>query len=243
MNSRGRVKEQMSKAKAIRLLISIMGVMVLFGLTWVLAALTISEASLVFQILFAVFNSLQGFFIFLFFCVFSKDARDFWRLLLSCGHYKSGSSSYPSRPKVTSSADATSKQGGIRTLPTTLGHSTLGASTVGEYRSSEIDTSVSFANPIVADELPNTNSPTYEEVQKTNTEGRKRSVSIFENRYVELPTQTGIKEFQLHYKGPPAVTNTDALKYCWKREPGQSQGAQETETYELDFDENNTTEL
>ena len=46
----------MSTAKAIHLLIGIMGVMVLFGLTWVLAALTISEASLVFQIPFAAFN-------------------------------------------------------------------------------------------------------------------------------------------------------------------------------------------
>jgi len=74
----------MSTAKAIRLLISIMGVMVLFGLTWVFAALTISEASVVFQILFAAFNSLQGFFLFLFFCVFNEDAQNFWRQVFSC---------------------------------------------------------------------------------------------------------------------------------------------------------------
>ena len=237
MNSRGRVKEQMSKAKAIRLLISIMGVMFLFGLTWGLAALTISEASLVFQILFAVFNSLQGFFIFLFFCVLSKDARDFWRQVFSCGHCKPGLSSHPSRPKVSSSADNTLKQGGPDTLRTTLGHSTLGASTAGEYHSSELDTSVSFANPIVVEkELPNTNPPTYEPVKKTTTEGRLRSVSIFENPYVESPTQTDVKEFELQYKGPPA----DALKYRSKREPAQSQ---DTETYEIDFDETTSTEL
>jgi len=84
MNRRGRTNEQMSTAKAIRLLISIMGVMVLFGLTWVFAALTISEASVVFQILFAAFNSLQGFFLFLFFCVFNEDAQNFWRQVFSC---------------------------------------------------------------------------------------------------------------------------------------------------------------
>ena len=83
-NRRGRTKEQMSTAKAIHLLIGIMGVMVLFGLTWVLAALTISEASLVFQILFAAFNSLQGFFLFLFFCVFHEDAQNFWKQVFSC---------------------------------------------------------------------------------------------------------------------------------------------------------------
>ena len=34
-----------------------------------------------------IFNAFQGFFVFLFFCVFNKDARDLWIEL--CGHYKS----------------------------------------------------------------------------------------------------------------------------------------------------------
>jgi len=229
----------MSTAKAIRLLISIMGVMVLFGMTWVLAALTISEASLVFQIPFAAFNSLQGFFLFLFFCVFNEDARNFWRQVFSCGHYKSGSSSYPLHPRVASSAVSTSKLGGLRTLPTALEHSTLGASGAGEQHSSEVDTPLQFANPVVAEkELPITNSPTSEQV---STEGQKRSLSIFETPY--FPTQTGVNEFELQLEDPPAVTSTDALKYRQKCEPSQSQGTQEMETYELDFDEDNSTEL
>ena len=234
MNRRGRTKEQMSTAKAIHLLIGIMGVMVLFGLTWVLAALTISGASLVFQIPFAAFNSLQGFFLFLFFCVFSEDARDFWRQVFSCGHYKSGSSSYPLHPKVASCAVSTSKLGRLRTLPTALEHSTLGASGAGEHHSSEVDTPLSFANHVAAEmELSITNSPTSEQV---STEGRKRSLSIF-------PTQTGVKEFELRLEDPPTVTSTDALKYRQKCEPSLSQGTHEMETYDLDFDENSSTEF
>lgn len=68
-----------------RLLISIFGIMFLFGLTWLFGALTISDASLAFQFLFAIFNSLQGFFIFVFFCVLGKEARELWLQFLCRG--------------------------------------------------------------------------------------------------------------------------------------------------------------
>ena len=61
-----------------RELLSIMGIMTLFGLTWIFAAFTIREASLTFQIIFALCNSFQGFFLFLFFCVFSSEVRQLW---------------------------------------------------------------------------------------------------------------------------------------------------------------------
>ena len=89
-----RTKEQMKKRTAIRLIISIAGIMFLFGLTWLFGALTVTgfgsaTASFAFQVLFVICNAFQGFFIFLFFCVFNKDARDLWIELLSFGRYKS----------------------------------------------------------------------------------------------------------------------------------------------------------
>ena len=95
-NARGHTKKQLNKKVAIRLLMSIAGVMFLFGLTWLFGALTVtgfgdSRASTAFQVLFVILNAFQGFFIFLFFCVFSKDVRDSWLELLSCGHYQSKS--------------------------------------------------------------------------------------------------------------------------------------------------------
>ena len=89
-----RANEQMKKRTAIRLIIGIAGIMLLFGLTWLFGALTVTgfgsaTASTAFQVLFVICNAFQGFFIFLFFCVFNKDARDLWIKLLSCGHYKS----------------------------------------------------------------------------------------------------------------------------------------------------------
>ena len=72
-------------------MISISGVMFLFGLTWLFAILTFSVTGLreTFQILFVIFNSFQGFFIFLFFCVFNNEALESWKELLSCGNYQS----------------------------------------------------------------------------------------------------------------------------------------------------------
>ena len=71
-----RRKEATNSGAIIQLMISISGVMFLFGITWLFAVLTISVPKLreTFQILFTVFNSFQGFFIFLFFCVINKDA-------------------------------------------------------------------------------------------------------------------------------------------------------------------------
>ena len=55
--------------------------MFLFGLTWLFAILTFSVTGLreTFQILFTLFNSFQGFFIFLFFCAINKEARESWK--------------------------------------------------------------------------------------------------------------------------------------------------------------------
>ena len=89
-----RTREEMNIKTAIRLFISIAGIMLLFGLTWLFGALTVTglrdtTASTAFQIIFVICNAFQGFFFFFFFCVFNKDARDLWLELLSCGRYQS----------------------------------------------------------------------------------------------------------------------------------------------------------
>ena len=71
-------------SSVLRLLISTIGIMTTFGLTWLFGAFTILDASLPFQILFTVFNSFQGFFIFLFYCVINNEARQAWYAVLPC---------------------------------------------------------------------------------------------------------------------------------------------------------------
>ena len=86
-----RLNKPVSNKTILRLMISISGVMFLFGLTWLFAVLTFSVTGLreTFQILFVVFNSFQGLFIFLFVCVLNKEVLESWREVLSCGKYKS----------------------------------------------------------------------------------------------------------------------------------------------------------
>jgi hypothetical protein len=83
------MKESLNPKTALRLTVSIIGVMVLFGLTWLFGALTVTVQGvrLPFQFLFAFFASFQGFFIFVFFNVLSKEIRDLWKEALCCGRY------------------------------------------------------------------------------------------------------------------------------------------------------------
>ena len=58
--------------------------MAIFGLTWVFGGLTVQGSrDSPFEFLFVIFNSLQGFFIFLFFVVLAKETRELW--LQTCG--------------------------------------------------------------------------------------------------------------------------------------------------------------
>ncbi|XP_052076567.1 adhesion G protein-coupled receptor L4-like [Mytilus californianus] len=54
---------------------SICVILPLFGITWVLGAFSVNEDLVVFQYLFAIFNSLQGLFICLFHCFFNKQVN------------------------------------------------------------------------------------------------------------------------------------------------------------------------
>ena len=107
---KGNVDKSKDKSD-IHLFLILMGHMFLFGLAWIFAALTITEAaSLLFQIIFALTIAFQGFFIFLFFCV-SSDLLQLWRQLISRGMY--------TLPKISSLCYGTSLYRSQRQIHTT----------------------------------------------------------------------------------------------------------------------------
>ena len=69
-------------------IVRIVGVMVLLGLTWILGAFTIKGASLLFQWLFVICNTLQGIFIFILFVVVNKNLRSEFKNLSDSISYK-----------------------------------------------------------------------------------------------------------------------------------------------------------
>ena len=78
---RHKLKDQSEKQKIhsiLRALISIVSIMVLFGMQWIFGALTIAKATVVFQWLFVIFSSLQGIIIFVFVVVMGSDTRKQW---------------------------------------------------------------------------------------------------------------------------------------------------------------------
>ena len=86
-----RKKESIKTKKAVILVLSITGIMFLFGNTWLFAVLivTVDGIRIPGQVLFVLFTSTQGFFIFVFFCILSKESRESWKEVLSFGRYKS----------------------------------------------------------------------------------------------------------------------------------------------------------
>ena len=121
-------KDKAKRQRVARLMISIMGVMALFGLMWIFGALTIREASTVFQFVFAILNSLQGFFIFLFFCAFGKEGRELWLQVLCCRKKITVSThSKTKRPKHNAPGRLTELNTtgtGLRSAPPTSPHNT-----------------------------------------------------------------------------------------------------------------------
>ena len=63
-------------------------VMVLLGVTWVFGPVAINESKIVFNYLFTILNSLQGFLIFVFRCLLNNEARMAWALLIKTGTFK-----------------------------------------------------------------------------------------------------------------------------------------------------------
>ena len=83
-----RTKQTITNKQILRIMFSISGVLFLFGLTWGFFILTFSVSGLreTFQILFTVFNSLQGFFVFAF--ITFTEGFGYWKELLSCKKHK-----------------------------------------------------------------------------------------------------------------------------------------------------------
>uniref|UniRef100_A0A8C6SX72 Si:dkey-259j3.5 n=1 Tax=Neogobius melanostomus TaxID=47308 RepID=A0A8C6SX72_9GOBI len=67
---------------------SVLGITLLLGLAWGFAFFAWGPVNLPFMYLFAIFNSLQGFFIFIFHCAVKENVRRQWRTYLCCGRMR-----------------------------------------------------------------------------------------------------------------------------------------------------------
>ncbi|NXR56390.1 AGRG2 protein, partial [Hippolais icterina] len=87
---------------------SVAGLTFLLGITWGFAFFTVNE---VFTYLFTIFNTLQGFFIFIFYCVTKENVRKQWRRYLCCGKLRLAENSDWSRTATNGLKKQTVNQG------------------------------------------------------------------------------------------------------------------------------------
>ena len=80
-----REKKPVDLKTFIRPMISLAGIMILFGIAWLFGALTNIDKVEIHktnEVLFVIFYFFQGFFIFVFFCIVNKEVRESWSKLL-----------------------------------------------------------------------------------------------------------------------------------------------------------------
>ncbi|XP_030333196.1 adhesion G-protein coupled receptor G2 isoform X2 [Strigops habroptila] len=87
---------------------SVAGLTFLLGITWGFAFFTVND---VFTYLFTIFNTLQGFFIFIFYCVTKDNVRKQWRRYLCCGKFRLAENSDWSRTATNGLKKQTVNQG------------------------------------------------------------------------------------------------------------------------------------
>ncbi|KAL7840656.1 hypothetical protein AOLI_G00259790 [Acnodon oligacanthus] len=138
---------------------SIAGLTILLGLTWGFAFFAWGVVSLAFMYLFTIFNSLQGFFIFVFHCAIKETVRRQWRTYLCCGKYRLAENSDWSR---------TATQNG--TKKTSLATANSGSRTQSASRSSSLSTN----------SIPQSNNSSAEDSMSTTMEGSSGDVVLNE---------------------------------------------------------------
>ncbi|XP_075813917.1 adhesion G-protein coupled receptor G2 isoform X3 [Microtus pennsylvanicus] len=90
---------------------SIAGLTFLLGITWGFAFFAWGPVNVTFMYLFAIFNTLQGFFIFIFYCAAKENVRKQWRRYVCCGKLRLAENSDWSKPATNGLKTQTVNQG------------------------------------------------------------------------------------------------------------------------------------
>ncbi|XP_059211858.1 adhesion G-protein coupled receptor G6 [Centropristis striata] len=84
----GKRSNRTLREEILRNLRSVISLTFLLGMTWGFALFAWGPVNLAFMYLFAIFNSLQGLFIFIFHCAMKENVQKQWRRYLCCGRFR-----------------------------------------------------------------------------------------------------------------------------------------------------------
>ncbi|XP_061757354.1 adhesion G-protein coupled receptor G6 isoform X2 [Nerophis ophidion] len=106
----GKRSNRTLREEVVRNLRSVVSLTFLLGMTWSFALFAWGPVSLIFVYLFAIFNSLQGLFIFLFHCALKENVQKQWRRSLCCARFRLSDNSDWSKTATNNTKKATSEQ-------------------------------------------------------------------------------------------------------------------------------------
>ena len=201
--------------EVIKLVLSICGIMFLFGLTWIFAIFTFvssnRDVAFALQFIFALFNALQGFWIFFFFVLLNAEARESWKeLLCPCRTKK--------EPPPTSKTDLSSKykyftgskpKSSYSTNTSTGGLETLEYNKA-KYEKDSISTDIMYdvtSTVILEEDEPSVVSPdfmepekkTYEDLMQEEVEKDKQIQRARVQRYSTQRKKHDVEEIELDF--------------------------------------------
>nr|XP_040029884.1 adhesion G-protein coupled receptor G4 [Gasterosteus aculeatus aculeatus] len=81
-------KQPTSGLSSLHDLRAVVSLTVLLGLTWSMGFFSFGPGKVFVMYLFSIFNSLQGFLVFLFHCLMKENVRKQWRVFLCCGRFR-----------------------------------------------------------------------------------------------------------------------------------------------------------
>ncbi|XP_061785249.1 adhesion G-protein coupled receptor G6 isoform X2 [Nerophis lumbriciformis] len=106
----GKRSNRTLREEVVRNLRSVVSLTFLLGMTWSFALFAWGPVSLIFVYLFAIFNSLQGLFIFLFHCALKENVQKQWRRSLCCARFRLSDNSDWSKTATNNTKKVTSEQ-------------------------------------------------------------------------------------------------------------------------------------
>nr|XP_019968345.1 PREDICTED: adhesion G-protein coupled receptor G6-like [Paralichthys olivaceus] len=120
----GKRSNRSLREEVLRNLRSVISLSFLLGMTWGFALFAWGPVSLAFMYLFAIFNSLQGLFIFIFHCALKENVQKQWRRYMCCGRFKLSDNSDWSKTATNNTKKVSSENLGMSLSSSSFGSST-----------------------------------------------------------------------------------------------------------------------
>ncbi|KAM9840323.1 adhesion G-protein coupled receptor G6 [Aulostomus maculatus] len=120
----GKRSNRTLREEVLRNLRSVVSLTFLLGMTWGFALFAWGPVSLAFMYLFAIFNSLQGLFIFVFHCALKENVQKQWRRYLCCGRFRLSENSDWSKTATNNTKKVSSDNLGMSLSSGSFGSST-----------------------------------------------------------------------------------------------------------------------